>query len=119
LKKDKKFVFNVFKTAKILGTQEIEICEDLMKILKKYLKHHPLKKDPEYFLIYEGDVSSILKNLFGKNVGVSMMRNIMLSGEYSEKVKKAKELYAEIADVAKQMGTSLNTALETYIKPDV
>ena len=119
LKKDKKFVFNVFKTAKTAGTQEIEICEDLMKILKKYLKHHPLKKDPEYFLIYEGDVSSILKNLFGKKIGVSMMRNIMLSNEYSEKIKKVNELYTEIEDIAKQMGTSLKSALEIYIKPDV
>jgi hypothetical protein len=48
-----------------------------------------------------------------------MMRNIMLSNEYSEKVKEAKELYNEIEDVAKKMGTSLNTALEVYIKPDV
>ena len=119
LKKQKKFVFNVFKTAKSAGTQEIEICEELMKILKKYIKHHPLKKEDEYFLIYESDVSSILKNLFGKKIGVSMFRNIMLSNEYSEKVKQAQELYAEIADVAKQMGTSLNTALEIYIKPDV
>ena len=119
MKKDKKFVFNVFKTVKTVGTQEIDVHVDLVKTLTKYLQHHPNKKQKEYFLIYDGDASAILRHLFGKRVGTTMMRNIMLSNEYSEKVKQAKELYAEIEDVATKMGTSLNTALEVYIKPDV
>jgi hypothetical protein len=119
MKKDKKFVFNVFKTSKTAGTQEIDVHADLLKTLTKYLQHHPNKKEKEYFLIYEGDASAILRHLFGKRVGTTMLRNIMLSNEYSEKVKEAKELYDEIEDVAKKMGTSLNTALEVYIKPDV
>lgn len=119
MKKEKMFVFNVFKTSKTAGTQEIEVCEDLVKILKKYLQHHPYKKEKEFFLLYERDVSGILRTLFGKPVGSTMMRNIMLSNEYSAKVKQAKELYDEIENVAKSMGTSLNTALEVYIKSDV
>ncbi len=119
MKKEKKFVFNVFKTAKTAGTQEIDVCEDLMKTLKKYLQHHPNKKQKEFLLIYEGDASAILRHLFGKRVGTSLMRNIMLSNEYSEKVKQAKELYDEIEDVSIKMGTSLKTALEVYIKPDI
>ena len=119
MRKDKKFVFNVFKTSKTAGIQEIDVHADLLKTLTKYLQHHPNKKQKEYFLIYEGDASAILRHLFGKRVGTTMMRNIMLSNEYSEKVKEAKELYDEIEDVAKKMGTSLNTALEVYIKPDV
>ena len=119
LKKQKKFVFNVFKTMKTAGSQEIEVCEDLMKILKKYLKHHPSKDEKEYFLIYEGDVSTILKNIFGKKVGTTMLRNIMLSNEYSSKMRQVKELYDEIEKTATAMGSSLNTALQVYIKPDV
>lgn len=119
MKKEKKFVFNVFKTVKTMGTQEIDVHADLVKTLTKYLQHHPNKKQKEYFLIYDGDASAILRHLFGKRVGTTMLRNIMLSNEYSEKVKQAKELYDEIGDVAVKMGTSLNTALEVYIKPDV
>ena len=94
--KDKKFIFNKYKTFKTYGQQNIDICEELVEILSAYLKHHPLKKEKEFFLlidngekISESFIKTTLTKLLGKNIGVSMFRNITLSSEFNfENVKK-------------------------------
>jgi hypothetical protein len=94
--KDKKFIFNKYKTFTTYGQQNIDICEELVEILSAYLKHHPLKKEKEFFLlidngakISESFIKTTLTKLLGKNIGVSMFRNIFLSSEFNfENVKK-------------------------------
>ena len=56
-----------------------------------------------------GDITKILNKIFGRNIGSSMLRNIYLSSKYSGMMKDLKK---DITD----MGTSVDVALNTYIK---
>jgi hypothetical protein len=124
--KEKKFIFNKYKTENHYGTQTCDISEEMDEIIKYYLKHHPLKKTHEYFLITETNGETLnnsnfitfsLNRILGKKIGVSLLRNIFLSNKFSENIEKTNELMEEIADVATSMGTSIGTSIDTYIKP--
>jgi chorismate-pyruvate lyase len=56
-------------------------------------------------------ITRILNKVFGKKVGVSLLRNIYLTDKYSNKVEDLKE-------DAEAMGTSSNTILNNYVKVD-
>ena len=121
--KNKRFVFNNYKTNHKYNTIEIPIEPDLMGVIQSYLKHHPQKsklknkKHDVHFLVWidgepinkSGDITKILNKIFGRNIGSSMLRNIYLSSKYSGMMKSLKE------DTA-HMGTSVDVALNTYIK---
>jgi hypothetical protein len=128
LNKEKQFVFNDYKTASKYGTQTIDIGEELYKILKIYIAHHPLKKDKSYNLLVNAD-GTLLKNsnfmtltlnrLLGRKIGVSLLRNMFLTDKFKGGVLEQQELMDDIKDTAEKMGTSLGTALGTYIKLDI
>jgi hypothetical protein len=94
-----------------------------MSVINNYLKHHPQKnkqKNKKYnvhFLVHidgeaierSGEITKILNKIFGKNISSSMLRNIYLSSKYGSMMKELKE---DTAD----MGTSVDTALNNYIK---
>jgi hypothetical protein len=121
--KNKQFIFNNYKTDHKYNTIEIPIEPDLMGVIQSYLKHHPQKsklknkKHDVHFLVWidgepinkSGDITKILNKIFGRNIGSSMLRNIYLSSKYSGMMKSLKE------DTA-HMGTSVDVALNTYIK---
>ena len=121
--KNKRFIFNNYKTDHKYNTIEIPIEPDLMGVIQSYLKHHPQKsklknkKHDVHFLVWidgepinkSGDITKILNKIFGRNIGSSMLRNIYLSSKYSGMMKSLKE------DTA-HMGTSVDVALNTYIK---
>jgi len=100
------FIFNDYKTSKKFGKQIIDIPDELMAILKTYIKHHPLKSElPEQnipFLVYfdkkpvkDNGITRILNKIFGKKIGSSMLRHIYLSSKYGnvlEQQKKDSEL---------------------------
>jgi hypothetical protein len=129
---DKKFIFNVFKTAKKEGQQTEEIPDSLMAIINLYLKFHPyfrlhpiskMKKadnnnsDPQrYFLVYfngkpldkVNSITRILNKVFGKSVGSSLLRHSYLTAKNGKVLETLKE-------DAKAMGHSVDQALD-YIK---
>jgi hypothetical protein len=121
--KNRQFIFNNYKTDHKYNTIEIPIELDLMGVIQSYLKHHPQKsklKNKKYdvhFLVWmdgepinkSSDITKILNKIFGRNIGSSMLRNIYLSSKYSGMMKSFKE------DTA-HMGTSVDVALNTYIK---
>ena len=121
--KNKRFIFNNYKTNHKYDTIEIPIEDKLFKVIQAYLKHHPQKsklknkKHDVHFLVWidgepinkSGDITKILNKIFGRNIGSSMLRNIYLSSKYSGMMKSLKE------DTA-HMGTSVDVALNTYIK---
>jgi hypothetical protein len=121
--KNKRFIFNNYKTNHKYDSIEISIEPDLMGVIQAYLKHHPQKsklknkKHDIHFLVWidgepinkSGDITKILNKIFGRNIGSSMLRNIYLSSKYSGMMKSLKE------DTA-HMGTSVDVAMNTYIK---
>lgn len=122
--KNWKWVFNNFKTQKTYKTQELDVPDDLKRLLQVYLKFHPeakqIKKDAQipFLMTYDGkpmatstEMTRALNRIFGKKVGTSLLRNIYLTNKYGDTQKELKE-------DAKEMGTSVDTASKHYIKHD-
>ena len=129
--KNKRFIFNKFKTAKKYGQQIVEFAPTDDKLvefnegLDLYLRFHPLntkgtlkftKGTTFPFLVYYNgtrlsqvnSVTRILNKIFGKKVSSSMLRHIYLSSKYNiEEMKKD----------AQNMGHSLNEQRQ-YLKDD-
>lgn len=122
---ERKFIFNVYKTSKKEGRQEINFNEELLNIINMYLKHHPIikgkmkKTTNEPFLVYfnstpfnsVNSITRILNKTFGKNIGSSMLRHSRQSSKYGEIIK-------EMAEDAKDMGHTLQTQIQDYIKDE-
>lgn len=114
--KKKQFIFNDYKTSGTYGKQIIDINDDLIDLLKKYLKY---KKDGEGYLLVkfsgerlksDNSITRRLNKIFGKNISSSMLRHIYLSDKYG-KVNEEMKQDAEI------MGHNLKMQKE-YIKND-
>lgn len=118
------WVFNNYKTKKTYQQVKQEIPDELQRVIKMYLKYHPYSKqiksgEPVPFLMTQDgkaidsstDMTRMLNKIFGKKVGVSMLRNIYLTSKYGDQAK-------ELAEDAKDMGTSVDTASKHYIKHD-
>ena len=121
-----KWIFNNYKTQKKYKQVVADVPDDLKAILEVYLKFHPeakmLKKktfDPVPFLVhYDGkaiqsstEMTRILNKIFGKKVGVSMLRASYLTDKYGDKMK-------DLEDTTHAMGTSVSVAMDNYIKKD-
>jgi hypothetical protein len=121
-----KFYMNNYKTAGTYKTQIIDVNDTLKTVLQAYLtKVTPLraefKKKPyqvPLLVDYDGKpfesnnaITRILNRIFGKRIGVSMLRNIYLTNKYGAKVEQLNE------DAA-AMGTSSNVIKDQYVKLD-
>jgi hypothetical protein len=118
-----KWYFNNYKTKGTYKTQEIDASPEMIKVIKSYLKFHPLVKTLKkkavaipFLTDYEGNpftsvnaITRMLNKVFGKKIGASMLRNIYLTDKYSNEMNEMKE------DAA-AMGTSTNTIQSQYIK---
>jgi len=106
----KQFVFKSFKTSKQYPDQKIPIPEELLAVIKLYLRYYPIQPvvDGSPFLVfYDGTplekvnvITRILNKIFGKKIGVSMLRHSYLTDKY-------KDVNAEKAKDAIEMGHSL------------
>jgi hypothetical protein len=119
----REFVFNNYKTQGKYNSVSVPIPDDLMKVIVLYLKNHPLKiqlknkKHNVHFLVnYFGvnidksqQMTKILNAIFDKKIGSSMLRNMYLTNKYGSLMN---ELKSDTAD----MGTSVDVALNNYIK---
>jgi hypothetical protein len=114
--KNKKFIFNNYKTKGAYGTQEQDIPEDLFIILKKMSIPKEKKFEPiDMILTYDGDkpagnyITRLLNGVFKKNVSASLLRNIYVSNKLGDTKNEAKEL-------ATEMGSSVNVLNNVYNK---
>jgi integrase len=114
------FHFNNFKTKKTYSTQTVPVSVELQKVIKDYLKFHPLKKKVPFPLLVSADgepfestntITRILNKIFGRKVGSSLLRNIYLTSKYSNNLQSLNKDAAE-------MGTSAATIQNQYIKTD-
>lgn len=86
-KKEATLIFNAYKNSKRLGKQEVKIPNQLRNIINKWLL-----KNPNDYLIVNGagkkieqpKINLILNNVFGKNIGSSMLRHIYLTQKYGD-----------------------------------
>jgi hypothetical protein len=120
LPKLKKFEFNQYKTSGTYNTQEVDVNPELVDILAKYAKIHPLKKQKNFYLLvnYKGEpllavnaITRILNRIFGRPIGVSLLRSISLTDKY-------KKVMEDLDKTTAEMGTSSSIARGTYIKMD-
>jgi len=121
---NKKFIFNVYKTAKSEGQKVMDINDELQAVIELYLKHHPLLKgkkmpkkvDIPFLVYYDGTeftadncITRILNKVFHpKKVSSSMLRHIFITKEFGGEVKKMEK-------VASEMGHTVATQ-KAYIK---
>lgn len=127
------FIFNNYKTSKTYGRQIIKIPDELFKIILKYFMSRTrktiklIKEDKpnnelrategSAFLVFsdgrplnqDNHITRILNKIFGKNIGASMLRNIYITNELPNDIKKRKE-------IAKMMGHSVSTQINNYTK---
>ena len=111
--KKNKFYFNTYKGSDKKGVQEVDIPKPLMTILNKCLKvnkHKYLLVDSQYKKMNSVKLNQHLERIWGKKSGVNIFRHSFTSEKYPvinmEQLKKD----------AKDMGTSANMILETYVK---
>lgn len=119
--KTNEFIFNNYKTAKTYKSQIVKINNELVDILKTYLKFHinrkNIGKDNVYLLVDENgenfknvnSMTRFLYKIFGKKIGVSMLRKIFLTDKYKEVVDNLKK-------DSNLMSNSIDTILNNYIK---
>ena len=62
-------------------------------------------------LVNSNDITKILNRVFGKRVGSSLLRNIYLTSKYADVIE-------DLEEDAANMSTSVDTALNHYIKRD-
>jgi integrase len=98
----------------VYGTQEVSVPKDLKVLLDKYIKILP--KNQEYLFDDKGkklenfQLTKILNGLFkGRKVSVNLLRHSYLTNLYGDKLHQMKQ-------TATNMGHSLETALNTYVK---
>jgi len=115
-----KFLFYNYKTKGTYALQEMQVNPELIELLKSYIKLHPLKKSKNPYLLvhYDGkpldkvnDITRILNRIFGKKIGVSMLRQIFLTDKFKDPIN-------ELRDTATAMGTSSSTIENNYVKFD-
>lgn len=120
LAKPPQFLFYNYKTKGTYNLQEVPVSTDLKNILTAYLKLHPLRKEKSYFLLVDSKgqpihqvnaITRILNSIFGKKIGVSLLRNIYLTDKFKAPVN-------ELQNTATAMGTSSATVQQQYIKND-
>lgn len=111
----KKIIFNQYKTSKKYGSQTYDIPNEILPILRKYLKvnssDYLFPKTDNKTVMNNSDYNRLLQKCFGKNISVDALRSIFLSEKY-----KNIPAYNEMADTATKMGNSIETAIVSYVK---
>jgi integrase len=113
-----KFVFNIYKTKKFLGSQELEISKDVKAILTKWIKllqdYYP---DNDYLLVDTNGgkmnspkLTQRLNGIFNRRASTSILRHSFISKTY-EALPALKKMIAD----AEANGHNLEQEL-SYIK---
>ena len=122
----KRFIYNVYKTSKKYGAQNVDIPPALWDTIQMFLKHHPLwkegkrKADPVKLLVNADGtpitavnaITRILNKVFDKKIGSSMMRHVFLTDKY-------KGTLDEMQKDSSAMGHSTSQQREYVLKDKV
>lgn len=127
------FIFRNYKTATTYGTQQMDIPQELMTLIGKYLQSRGVMKDTDSaqrkgskkkavvapvvpFLVQSSGkpfnvngITRILNRIFGGKVGSSLLRHIYLTGKYGKILEEQKK-------DAEAMANSVDIQNKTYIK---
>lgn len=118
----KKFVFNIFKTAKQHGRQEVIVPPKLKLILKKWI---PLIRENTDMLLVDyrfigltpsrltGLMNEIFEDGAGKKISTSMLRTIFISDQF-----KGMPSLKQMERLGDAMGHNVSTQQEVYRKID-
>lgn len=110
-----KFVFNVYKTAKTYGQQQMEIPQQLKNILNRWISINDcdwLLRDKHSNKLNSVKLNQHMNRIFGgKNISVNQMRHSYLTDKHLETLEDYKELEKDMV----ACGSSINMAM-TYIK---
>jgi hypothetical protein len=123
--KEGKWSFNNYKTKGTYQCQNVDATPEMMAVIRAYLQFHPFSKELKkkgseipFLVDYEGNaitqpnyITRVLNKIFGKKIGVSMMRSIYLTDKYGDKAKEMKE-------DAEALGTSVGVIQNQYVKTD-
>ena len=113
----KKIIFNQYKTAKKFGSQTYDIPNEVLPILKRFLKvntsDYLFTKTDNKTPMSNSDYNRLLNKAFGKSISVDALRSIYLSEKY-----KDVPLYNDMVETATKMGHSVNTAMVDYVKKE-
>lgn len=110
------FIFNRFKTAKFVNPEDrdVKIPPELFKMIKKYMKDF----NYDYLLVRDDGtkftssaLTKRLNKIYGKHIGVSALRSINLQQD-----KETIDALKVLEEKTKQMGTSVSSAKDFYIK---
>lgn len=113
--KNKKFIFNNYKTAKTYGKNEVEISPKLHSIIKKWIAINP----SDYLITGNNDkmkaisapqLTNMLNSFFDKRVSVNLLRHSFLTNLY----KDMPDL-KDMKETASSMAHSMDQAFE-YVK---
>jgi len=110
-----KFYLNKYKTAKTYGLETIDIPDELLNLLKKYISYLPSSQ--EYlFVNSKGEkinsvkIALTLNKIFGKNVSINALRHSYITEKY-----KNMPALKDLIENSKEMGHSIIQHIE-YIK---
>jgi len=114
------FVFNIFKMAKFKSEEErkVPIPEELRPFLNKWKKinaesDHLLCNTSTGAPLTTSQMTKRVQKIFGKKVGVDVIRSIYLSDLY-----KGLPKLTELEETAQQMGHTVSSAMQYYVKKD-
>lgn len=113
--KNQQFIFNIYKTAKSTGQQQILIPDDLYKILQQWIKINPT----EYLLfdnnknpLREIQLNQRLNKILGSGQSVNSLRHTFLTDNYKSTLQKYKQMETSMV----KMGSSIAQKYY-YVKP--
>lgn len=114
----KKIIFNQYKTAKKYGSQTYEIPNEILPMLKRYLKVNNSnylfpKSSDDKTPMSNSDYNRLLNKAFGKSISVDALRSIYLSEKYRDIPR-----YSVMLDTATKMGHSIDTGITNYVKKE-
>ena len=113
-----KFFFNNYKTAKLYGSQKIDVPEDLVNVLDNFILNHPMNEQDEFPLLVNSKgkrisnvngITNILNNVFKKKIGSSALRHIFLNDKFGDSLDERKK-------IASEMGHSVSTQNSYIVK---
>jgi hypothetical protein len=107
--------FNIYKTSKSYGQQNIKVPDHIDKMMKKYIKNI----DNEYFFFNpktgskftSPNITLMINSIFGKKISTNLLRHMYLTEIY-----KDVPLLSQMEDTANKMGHSVAVGLGMYVK---
>lgn len=114
-----RFVFNRYKTDGVYHQQVFDVPDDLVEVLKKWIKAIG-KKDGDYLLstrfgsaLGSEDITDVLNRVFGKGISTQMLRHMYLD-KYN--TIEREDIIKEMMGDAEKMSHSISTQQQTYVK---